>query len=104
MKIDKPDDELLNRMKVIKEGLADNQKGIYSIIVNLYETEIREFGAKIFSSSLESKLGLPKDTINLFSLRSAMSRIKAAPKSEFTFSNKKPDEPRDIDQDKLGFQ
>lgn len=103
MKNEKPEEEMLNRMKIIKDGLLNNHKGIYSIIVKHFESEIKEFGAKLFASSLADKLKIDVDKINLASLRSAVFRTNSAPKSHLSFTDKKRNENRDIDQDELGF-
>lgn len=62
--------------KQIKEWLINNQSRVYSIIVDQYPKEIKDFKPTLFRLWLSEKIDIPKEKINLSSLNSAIGRFK----------------------------
>lgn len=58
----------------IKKIIFDDRHGTYTMIVSEYQQEINRLGATNFCFWLEMELEIPKGTINIHSLRSALRR------------------------------
>lgn len=98
------DKELFNITEVIKDGLIDKEKGIYSIIVRNFQNEIAELGPKFFAKRLEKELSLQPGIIKIGSLYSALSRYKPVKKPTISLVQDVPQDQNEGDnKDSLGF-
>lgn len=101
MKNERPIEEVFDKMQLIKDGLQNKHKGIYTLIVRNFESEIKELGISLFAFALADKLKTERDKINLASLRSAWFRRNSASKKYTSSNNEENILHRDIDMDKL---